>query len=218
MLRQELQSYFNSVYPYSKIDTEHSLGGQVHIRFELGGNLNNGTIERIKQATERAITIFNDTFQNPDNEIWVVIYESQGESFFNTSNDYLYQQFPADRFVNFYNQLEIVKTRNFTKDDCGNDVLEKAVERIIIGNLPVKEINAKNIFIGITNLEMGFDPGIGQSVFFFDPMTDRAFHMYDDRGCYVWSNKADKIRDIYLKRNDWIVDYHRPEIDAYFKQ
>ncbi len=35
MLRQELQLYFDRVYPDSKIDTEHSLGGQIHIRFEL---------------------------------------------------------------------------------------------------------------------------------------------------------------------------------------
>jgi hypothetical protein len=218
MLRQELQSYFNRVYPYSKIETEHTLGGQVQIRFELGGDLNNGSIERVKQATERAIAIFNDTFHNPDHEIWVLIYERQGKSFFNTSKDYLYQQFSADRFASFYNQLEIVNTRNFTKNNSGNDVLEEAVERIIIGNLSVKDMKAINILNGIANLEMGFDPCIGQSIFFFDPLTDRAFHMYDDRGCYVWSNKADKIRNIYLKRNDWIVDYHRPEIDNYFKQ
>ncbi|WP_354355490.1 DUF3885 domain-containing protein [Pedobacter sp. UYP30] len=41
--------------------------------------------------------------------------------------------------------------------------------------------------------------------------------MYDDRGCKIFSDKADKIREIYLKRNEWIVDYHRAEIDEYFK-
>lgn len=41
--------------------------------------------------------------------------------------------------------------------------------------------------------------------------------MYDDRGCYVWSDQADKIRDIFIQRNDWIVDYHRAEIEEYFK-
>jgi hypothetical protein len=65
---------------------------------------------------------------------------------------------------------------------------------------------------------MGLDPGIDQKIIFFDQSTDKAFQMYDDRGCYVWSDKADKIRDIYLKRNSWIVDYHRSEIDKYFEQ
>jgi uncharacterized protein DUF3885 len=218
MLRQELQSYFDKVYPYSKIDTEHTLGGQVHIRFELGGDLDNGTTERVSQATERALTLFSDTFQEPATEIFVLIYEYQGENIFNVSNDYLHKQFPADSFAKFYNQLEQVNAGFFITDENGNDILDKDEVRIIIGKLPVKDINAGNILNGIANTEMGFDPGIDQRIFFFDPLTDKGFQMYDDRGCYVWSDNADKIRDIYIKRNDWIVDYHRPEIDEYFKQ
>jgi hypothetical protein len=218
MLRQELQSYFDRVYPYSKIDTEHTLGGQVHIRFELGAGKDNGTIERVSESTERALTIFNDTFSDPTHEIFVLIYEYQGEDIFNASNDYLHNQFPTDSFKKFYNQLETVNTRCFTTDENGNEILEKDEVRIIIGKLPVKDINVKSILNGIANTEMGFDPGIHQRVFFFDPATDRAFQMYDDRGCYVWSNNADILRDIYIKRNDWIVEYHRPEIEEYFKQ
>jgi hypothetical protein len=217
MLRQELQSYFDRVYPYSKIDTEHTMFGQVHIRFELGGQFKNGTSERVCQATERAMKIFIDTFQDHATEIFVLIYEYQGESLWNVSNDYLPKQFPPEVFAGFYNQLEVVNTCYYTSDENGNDVLEKSEVRIIVGKLPVGAINARNILNGIANTEMGFDPVIGQSVFFFDPLTDKAFRMYDDRGCYVWSDKADKIRDIYIKRNDWIVDYHRPEIEEYFK-
>ena len=219
MLRQELQTYFDRVYCYSKIDTEHTLGGQVHIRFELGGEeLENGTEERVKQATDRALTIFNETFNDPTHEIFILIYEYQGENIFNASNDYLHKQFPDDKFKQFYNQLETVNTSYFTSDINGNDILEKDEVRIIIGKLSVKDIKVKNILNGIANTEMGFDPGIDQRIFFFDPTTDKAFQMYDDRGCYVWSDKADKIRDIYIKRNDWIVEYHRPEIEEYFKQ
>ena len=219
MLRQELQSYFDRVYPYSKIDTEHTLGGQVHIRFELGGEqLENGTTERVNQVTDRALKIFNETFIDTTQEIFVLIYEYQGENIFNASNDYLHKQFPADRFEKFYNQLETVNTRYFTTDENGNDVLDKDEVRIIIGKLPIKDINVKNILNGIANTEMGFAPGIDQRIFFFDPSTDKAFQMYDDRGCYVWSDNADKIRDIYINRNDWIVEYHRPEIEEYFKQ
>ncbi len=99
MLRQELQSYFDRVYPDSKIDTEHSIGGQVHIRFELGEGKDNGTIKRVNQSTERA---------------W-----------------------------------EIVNTRFFTTDKNGNDVLEKDEVKIIIGKLPVKDINVENILNGL---------------------------------------------------------------------
>lgn len=217
MLRQELQSYFDRVYPYSKIDTEHTLGGQVHIRFELGGDKENGTIERVAQSTERALLIFNDVFNNPENEIFVIIYEHKGAGLFNLSNSYLHNQFPMALFDEFYNKLEIMSIDYFEADESENDIFEKSEVRIMIGKLPVKDINAKNILNGIANTEMGFDPGVNQTIFFFDSLTDRAFQMYDDRGCYVWSDKADKIRNIYIKRNDWIVDYHRPEIEEYFK-
>src|SRR5690554_5598410 len=194
MLRQELQSYFDRVYPNSQIDTEHSLGGQVHIRFELGEGKENGTIERVNQSTDRALTIFNETFTDPTNEIFVLIYEYQGENILNASNDYLHKQFPNNCFKKSYNQLETVNTRDFTTDEKGNDVLEKDEVKIIIGKLPVADINVKNILKGIANTEMGFDRGMNQSIFFFDPTTDRAFQRYDDRECYVWSDEADKIR------------------------
>jgi hypothetical protein len=111
----------------------------------------------------------------------------------------------------------MVNTRYFTKNEKGNDLLDKDEVRIIIGKLPATDINTRNILNGIANTEMGLNPGIDQRIFFFDPLTDRAFQMYDDRGCYVWSDKADKIRAIYIKRNDWIVGYHRQEIEEYFK-
>lgn len=216
-LRNELQTYLNVEFPDSKIESPDSIFGAVHIRFELGGEqLENGTTERVIQATDRALTIFTETFNEPKHEIFILIYEYQGENIFKASNDYLHKQFPIDQFEKFYNQLEPVNTRYFTSDENGNDVLEKDEVRIIIGKLPVRDINVKNILNGIANTEMGFDPGIDQTIFFFDPSSDKAFQMYDDRGCYVWSDNADKIRDLYIKRNDWIVDYHRPEIDKYF--
>jgi len=203
MLRQELQLYFNSVYPYAKIDSEHTIEGQINIRFDLGGKYKNGTAERVKQATDRALTLFDDTFPNQDHEIWVLIYEYPEPNFFNASNEYLHQQFPSELFNKFYNQFE----------QSDEDETQK---RIIIGRIPIKDINIKNILNAIANTEMGFEPKIDQRIYFIDPLTDKAFQMYDDRGCFIWSDHADKIRSIYNKRNEWIVDYHRPEIDSYF--
>jgi hypothetical protein len=217
MLRQELQSYFDRVYPGSQIDTQHTLGGQVHIRFELGDGFPNGSTDRVNQATDRATTLFTDTFKDPNNDIFVLIYQYQDSNIFEVDNKYLHKQFPDDIFNTFYNQIELVNANSFTTDEQGNETFEKYDVRVIIGKLPVKNINARNILGGVANTEMGFDPGIDQSIYFFDPLTDKGFYMYDDRGCYVWSNNADKIRDIYINRNSWIVDYHRPEIDEYFK-
>ena len=64
---------------------------------------------------------------------------------------------------------------------------------------------------------MGLEPSISQDIYFLDPTTNNGFYMYDDRGCYVWADKPDKLINLYEKRNNWIVEYHRKEIDKYFE-
>ena len=75
------------------------------------------------------------------------------------------------------------------------------------------ELKSKEIIEGIANLEMGFEPCIPQDLVFFCPLTTNALHIYDDRGCDIWSNDKETLRIIYKSLNDWILDYNRKEID-----
>jgi hypothetical protein len=241
-LRKELQTYLNKEYSDSKIETPHSIFGAVHIRFELGGDemfkiIRNGLeIEywndrrrmtkvdkmneeahinkSVTQATYRATTVFNETFDDLEREIWVLIYEYEN-GLFNDSRDYLYTLFPKDIF---YNKLEQVDTQMTSFDDSGKEYFDKTEAKVILGKIKVKKIKAEKILQGITNNEMGFEPAISQDVYFLDPVSNKGFYMYDDRGCYVWSNKASNIRKLYNDKNDWIVDYHRSQIDKYFNK
>ncbi len=187
-LKLELQAYLDKVFPSSKINTEHTLFGKHDLRFELGEKLENGSIKRVNQATERALAIFKDLF-NDNSEVFVLIYEFQEKNAFNASNEYLHKQFLSNRFENFYNQLEQVN--NY--DD---------LVRIIIGKLLVKEINVENILNGIANVEMGFEPDIDQRVYFIDPLTNFVFQMYDDRGCNVWCDNKENIQLVLEKRKN----------------
>jgi len=242
-LREELKKYLDKAYPDSKIGTPHSLFGEVHIRFELGGdkrftifrdgieiewwkdrrkltkadksNQEKHIQNRVSQATSRATTIFHETFDNLETEIWIIIYEYSG-GLFNRLNDYLLKQFPTATVTSFYNKKELVETQMFSTDENGIDTFDKVEARVILGKVKVKDIKAQKILNGIANNEMGLVPNICQDIYFLDPTTNRGFYMYDDRGCYVWSDKAEKIKNLYDKRNEWIVDYHRPEIDKYF--
>ena len=81
----------------------------------------------------------------------------------------------------------------------------------------MKEIKIRDILCGIANREMGLEPIINQNIYFFNASAEKGFHMYDDRGCFIWSDIPDKIKDIYIRRNDWISDYAREDIDEYFK-
>lgn len=243
-LKNELQKYLDKIYPTSKIETPHSIFGDVHIRFELGGdemfkiirdgveiewwkderrmtkmdkaNRENHILKSVSQATSRATTIFSETFDNLENEIWVIIYEYPN-GIFNHLSDYLLQQFPPPLVAAFYDKTEKVETQMLTEQEDGTFTCDKTEARIILGKVKIKDIQAEKIFNGIANNEMGLEPSICQDIYFLDPISDRGMYMYDERGCYVWSNKAEKIKYLYNKRNEWIVEYHRPEIDKYFK-
>lgn len=42
--------------------------------------------------------------------------------------------------------------------------------------------------------------------------------MYDDRGCIAYSNSKEKLKPLYTKNNEWIVNYWREYIDSIFKE
>ncbi|CAM3051790.1 protein of unknown function [Flavobacterium succinicans] len=244
-MKEILQTYLDKTYPNSKVETPHSVFGNVHIRFELGGDemfkiIRNGTeiewwkdrrrmtkvdklnyekyiLKSVSKATSRATTLFYETFDNLETEIWILIYE-YSDGLFNKPSDFLLNQFPKNIRTTFYDVTEQVETQMLTEQEDGSFICDKTEARIIVGKVKVKDIQAEQILNGIANNEMGFEPTVCQNIYFLDPATDRGFYMYDDRGCYVWSNKAEKIKYLYDKRNSWIVNYHRPEIDKYFIQ
>lgn len=205
MIREELQSYLDKVYPNSKIDSPRSFCKKIYIRFALGGDKENGSLERINQATERASKLIKDVFKNNTEEIFVLIYDYNS---LKTTKGYLYEQFFNKEFKGFYNQMEFINTENSSEEDMIYET-EKIKARVIIGKLPLKEINIENILKGIANYEMGFDPAVEQNILFFDTVNNVAFEMYDDRGCFVWSNLASNIKDIFIRRNNWIVEHHK---------
>ena len=98
MFREDLEKYFDKVYPFSKIGDEYSHVGPIHIRFELGVNNNNTEKVRVNKAVSKAMVLFNDAFVNFDNEIWVLIYEFDEENTRFISNEHLHQQFSKKTF------------------------------------------------------------------------------------------------------------------------
>lgn len=217
-LRTQLQNYLTDFYLTSKIEDRYTIGAKINIRFELGDGLENGTIERVNQATQRAIQLFNDVFEEVKNPIWVLMYENEQKDIYSYQKEYLHQQFDKEDFENFYNEIENENSGYLDKNEDGEEVEKTSKTRVIIGKISINKININTILRGIANYEMGLEPAIGQSIFFFNPKNNTAFYMYDDRGCLIWSKKANTIKPIYHKRNSWIVDYHRTTIDNFFNQ
>jgi hypothetical protein len=212
-MKAKLQRYLQKTFGIrppcrlNNLNYPYSIGAQFHVRFELGGELTNGTKERVEQATRRAVALFEETFANEE-AIWVLSYSYLGESLFGEDRGFLQQQFSGAQYAGFYKKLETVYSASENK--------RKA--KIIIGKIKVRSLKYKVILNTIANTEMGFKPRLNETVFFIGTRTNRIFYMYDDRGCLVESNAVNNIRELYLKRNKWIVGYHRPEIDKQFHE
>lgn len=222
-MREELQTllYENYGNNYNHIHTPYSIAiGPVYIRFDLGGNLKNGTVERVDQVVTRATKIFEEVFKD-DNSIWVLCYEDVGEVIlFEGDNEYLYEQFEDIAYTSFYKGKETLTSNFFEEDENGNSTSVPSTYDgvVIVGNPDLKDVNYTNIFKGRANLEMGLDPAISQRVYFISPTTGAVLYMYDDRGCDLVAPNTNAIRHVYENCNELILEYNRANIDTVFKK
>ena len=196
----------------------NSIYGDFSIRFELGGDLKNGTKERVDKVLSRASEIYNQTIG--DDDIFMVV-EEYPEDFYDKdglNKSHLYSLLDSSKLIRYKGPIEQVYyeiDENGNKKECVLD--EQSNYDLLIGRLCKSEIDCVGIIKGIANREMGFSPCIPQDVTFFSPKSTNGFRIYDDRGCDIWSMDRELLRPIYLNLNDWILDYNRQEIDLIFK-
>lgn len=105
--------------------------------------------------------------------------------FGNTSPEYLYD---------LLSKQNIEEETLFDIDEDYDELTGKTIEikneykvKLLFSQLNF--IPYKEILEGIGNYEQGREPSIGQSVYFISTQKDIIFHMYDDRGCDVFSIK-----------------------------
>ena len=221
---ENIHEYILSNFEESDLSPAKSyIFSKYHLRFELGDTLKNGTKKRVKQSVLRAVTIFEEFF-NSDDEIWILINYMKHRDrsikyFWNPTNGYLENQFTNFHLINKISAEETIEEFDEALNEETNlmemtDFTCTHIQNFF--NLKVSDINYKNIIEGIANLEMGFDPSIGEYVCFINPRNDVAFHMYDDRGCLLFASDHETLKPTYDKYNQWLVDYHRATFDDMF--
>ncbi|QDH22652.1 DUF3885 domain-containing protein [Saccharibacillus brassicae] len=206
-MKKEIIKYLNSNFP--------NLRGKVHLRFELGEPFPNGSNRRIKQVNKRVVTIFEEIFDQDD---FIFLYIKDWEDredpmFGNTTPEYLYELLDGKVI-----EEEVGFELDEDEDELGNTIEIKNECQIKILNGVVSSFPYRKILEGISHYEQGREPSLGQSVFFISKNKGILFHMYDDRGCIIHSNSKKHLRPLYMKYNDWIVDYWRGYFDGVFKE
>ncbi len=213
-IKQEFQDYISKHYPGTDINTEHTVGGLVTIKFNTTEKESSEFIDQINQGVERGTLLWKELFDLKTEPLWVIAYEYFGEQIIEYNPEYLFEHFALPN--NFISITEMLNVGSYTHDENGEEILEKVEGRIILGKFLPTEINISMIFRGIANYEGGIDPAIGQSVYFFDPINHTGFHMYDDRGFFIWSTVPEKIKELYHKHFDWIPEYTKEDIQEFF--
>lgn len=201
-------------FPQSNLDPiESYVSSDVYLRFELGGEFENGTVERVNNATNRIAELFERLFL-PADDVMVLIktfaYEGARE-FYESTRGYLGEQFSGV-------DLDAIKGEIKEETESGdfynieNDTTEFSTTTTFhiqkVFETRVSNINYKNIFRGIANLEMGFDPSVSDLIYIVNKRSRVAIHMYDDRGCTVYASDKESIRFLYQDYYSWLVKYH----------
>lgn len=85
--------------------------------------------------------------------------------------------------------------------------------------LKKEDIRLGYLFQAISNTDFGSrKPRIEGSIYLLNLTNSTLLHMYDDRGCDVYSLDKENLLPLYRKYRNWILDYNRIKIDHIFEE
>lgn len=178
------------------------------IRFELGLVELDGN-DYYKEMHYRAKSILKFLFNNSDT-IWLIA---------SVSNHIDYKGIDLPNIKRFLRNPKLIydvkcKTVPFEFDE------EDTEMRTIQYSLKVNKEDIRLDFLirAIGNKESLRKPRINGNLYIVNETKGILFHMYDDRGCDVFSLDEDILLPLYHKFRKWILDYDRVEIDRAFKE
>ena len=185
----------------------------VGIRFEMGDDNEDDDNKYIKGAKSRALSIFNELFDK-DDEIYLVVDSCEKYSdFYGTDvsrdNISLVKKF-ISKIDDEYCYEKLVATYE-------DDEEEYPYDRYII-KTSRDSIDADKLISEIVESELKGKSSLSNSVFLVNKNSGILYFLYDDRGLDIAANDKQKLKGIYIKFNDWILDYDRERIDKIFSE
>ncbi len=197
----EIMTYLDSKFKRDLNSSIYPIEHDVEMIFDLGGDYKDNSDERLNQAYERSITLFEDVFANGEDELWLFINEWDADKY----NEYLYMQLDK-------------QNKNFISRTVPQGGYAACIHTQKFIKLKLNQLNYKNILKGIINYEQRREPKIAQRIRFINFRKDIIFYMKNDEECFIYSDNPKKIKHIYEKRRDWIVSDWKEEIDEKFNK
>ncbi|GIP19781.1 DUF3885 domain-containing protein [Paenibacillus sp. J22TS3] len=175
-----------------------------YIRFELG--LENLIDEAYRyESIRRASTIYRSIF-DPEDEVIFMHRTSYG------TNEKRISKIRLKRF--FLTRLKQTRscTLPYEFDESDDEIYTKEWTVEVIA----KEIRMLYVLESIENANFMRKPSAGGQIYLYNKTKGILFHMYDDRGCDVYSSDIGTLLPLYHLHRKWILDYNRYEIDNLF--
>ena len=159
------------------------------LRFELAADIPSETAdERVRQAVERASTIFEAAFTPKD----------EGFLSFTRWRD------ADDPFV-----LPLLPPESETTRIEGEDFYEQGEPDTPHGTytaaLRPRSLDYRLIFALIASSELDRSPSIGGRAYLLNASTPLIFHMYDDRGAMLVGSNENALAELRTGFADWII-------------
>jgi hypothetical protein len=175
-----------------------------YIRFELG--LDNLMDEAYRdESLRRASAIYRSIF-DPQDDVIFMHRTSYG------MNERRISKIRLKRF--FLTRLKDIKSNTlpYEFDESDDELYTKE------WNVEVKanEIRKSYVLESIENADFMRKPSADGRIYLYNETKGILFHMYDDRGCDVFSSDIGTLLPLYHLHRKWILDYNRYEIDNLF--
>lgn len=178
------------------------------IRFELGLNKLED-IEYSKEMHYRAKSILNFLFNDSDT-IWLIASVSNYKNGKGSDLPKI-KRFLRNKKLSYNLKC---KTLPFEYDE--EDTEMETIQYSLKVNK--KDMRLDYLIEAIGNKDSKRKPMIYSNLSLVNDKTGILFHMYDDRGCDVFSLKKDTLLPLYHKFRKWILDYDRIDIDRAFEK
>ena len=184
----------------------------IGIRFNIGDNGNEVYIEQsdeefsanpnyISACLERSLKIYHSLEMEPN---LLVI------------DGYLYENETAEDFISSVVSDTDLPQPNEIKSEITHDDQAECIHVFLLWN--INDFNPSKLLEEIIKADIGTgNDFLTSSVYFVCTNDNVLFHLYDDRGADLVTDKKEKIQHIYYELNDLILDYDREKIDDIFK-
>jgi len=213
MSNEVLDGYMKEHFPGLPLESPLFYNAPIGIRFELG--VDYGNVEQaayLANVQLRSAMIFDEIFDEDSNILLVINSFRSVEPYFDMNQgEEVFPKYIKNK--NILSNLDCVETDVLdeeTRDLCGTS-------RQYILKCKKKDIDYNRIVIAKSHMDFVIEPYISDEVFFINTDKHIIYYMYNDYGLDVVSEAVRSLIDIYIKFNNWILDYDRAKIQRIFE-